>query len=112
MESPLVCDILGTADQYGLMEVETLRPTTTSAPTVVTTTTTGSPIDGKTYVKFTPEDAVDPGKKRSEPVTDRPSDDHIYDEIITKDDLAAEYDDYDSGEDEEEEDYSDIDKKP
>lgn len=53
VESPLVCDILASADEYGLMKVSSKSDFTTA-------TTTPSSADKREYVKFTLEDAMIP----------------------------------------------------
>ena len=96
VESPLVCDILSTADEYGLVEVEAIapRPTTTPPPAEET----------KNYVKFTAEDAVIPGKQnQADKENAKKSEEDFYDQIISKDDLADDYDDDDDLDEEEEE---------
>ena len=101
VESPLVCDILHTADENGIMKV-------TSKADFETAKTFSSDkkineekvVSEKEYIKFTLDDAItDPSKvKEKEPVVD---DDEIYDSIITK---AKE-----NEEDEDPEDYDYID---
>ena len=64
VESPLVCDILHTADENGLMQV-----TSKADFVAATTTTTKSPVTTeREYIKFTLEDAVTE-KKEEEKVT-------------------------------------------
>ena len=101
VESPLVCDILHTADENGIMKV-------TSKADFETAKTFSSDkkineekvVSEKEYIKFTLDDAItdDSKVKEKEPVVD---DDEIYDSIITK---AKE-----NEEDEDPEDYDYID---
>ena len=103
VESPLVCDILHTADENGIMKV-------TSKADFETAKTFSSDkkineekvVSEKEYIKFTLDDAItDPSKvKEKEPVVD---DDEIYDSIITK----AKENEEDEDEDPEDYDYID-----
>ena len=107
VESPLVCDILHTADENGIMKV-------TSKADFETAKTLSSDnkkineekvLAEKEYIKFTLDDAItDPNKvKVEEPIVD---DDDIYDSIITKaketEEEEEEPEDYDYIDDEDE----------
>ena len=86
VESPLVCDILHTADENGIMKVtskadfETAKTLSSSDKKINEEKVVAAE---KEYIKFTLDDAItDPHKvKEEEPPVD---DDEIYDSIITK----------------------------
>lgn len=101
VESPLVCDILHTADENGLMQVSskadfsTASTTTTTKSTVPQPTNTNSKDSEKEYLKFTLEDAITESKPRKESKVE--DDQDIYDSLIT-----AKDEDYDFIDDEDE----------
>ena len=55
MESPLVCDILSSADEYGLMKMSSKSDFSTTTPSTIK--------EEKEFIKFTLEDAIVPDKK-------------------------------------------------
>ena len=63
VESPLVCDILSTADEYGLMKISSKADFTTTTPNPLEQDDTKEePTEksGLKWEKFTAEDAIDP----------------------------------------------------
>ncbi len=62
VESPLVCDILASADEYGLMHMKSKDDFTTVATSTTTMTTVQAAAsaadENRNYVKFTLEDAI------------------------------------------------------
>jgi len=58
VESPLVCDILASADEYGLMKVSSKADFTNPTANSWGKTTPSSTKDEREFVKFTLEDAV------------------------------------------------------
>jgi hypothetical protein len=103
VESPLVCDILASADEDGVMKVTKADFTTTTTTTTTATTktrATTTTADTKEYIKFTLEDAIDPKAKKDETLASVvETDEAVYDRIIVAKDYD-EYDDYDDDADE------------
>lgn len=90
VESPLVCDILSSADENGLMKMTSMSDFTT------TTTTTTSTLN---QVKFTLEDAITDVNRKVVDEIDLEQDQAIYDSL----ELAKDYLDYDEEDEDDEE---------